>query len=234
MTRSYVLLSVLLILAWPLQASQKAKFLPHSKQTCTSRTVNGREVKIQYRAFHWMDQGKDVYTSAVAYYAPGSGEFLWWGDGFTTKEAYLRNMNTADPYCAGRRRDTVLLEGGELVDFLAGNGEIHIFHSNLKFPSIDKGWEYVAEHPDETSSWFGGKWMEVISLYQQLGGDFFRPERLRFDARPYSYDSLAAASKVDSTWQVEIKGADEPNRALVVLDDHFKLVKVTRMAAPKQ
>ena len=120
------------------------------------------------------------------------------------------------------------------MDFYASNGEIRVFHSNLKFPSIDKGWAYVSEHPDETSSWLGGKWMELISLYQQLGGDFFRPERLRFDARPYSYDSLADVTKVDSNWQVEIKGADEPNRALVLLDDHFKLLKVSRTPAQKE
>ena len=62
---------------------------------------------------------------------------------------------------------------------------------------------------------------------------FFRPESLRWDARPFFYDSLVNAKKADSKWEIVIKGADEPNRALVILDENFKLVKVTRFAAPK-
>lgn len=234
MTRSQVLLSTLLLLALPVHASQRAKFLPHTRQTCVSRSANGLEYRIEYRGLRWTDQGKDVYTSAVAYYAPGSGEFLWWGGAAsTTKGAFLRNEGTGSKtLCTAKRRDIALLEDSEWADFYAQNGEIHIFHSSLKFPSIEKGWEYVAEHPEETSSWLGGKWIEVISLYKHLGDDFFRPEKLRFAAQGYFYDSLAGATKVGSTWQVEIKGADEPNRALVVLDSNFKLVKVTRAPSP--
>lgn len=224
-----------LALTFPLHAKQKAKFLPHTRQTCTSRSANGQEYEIQYRAFRWKNQGKDVYTGAVAYYALGSGEFLWWGDGFTTKEAYMRNMgNNGVTLCTAPRPDIVLVDDSELVDFYAENGGIHVFHSNLKFSSIEKGWEYASEHPEETSSWWGGKWIQVVSLNKELGDLFFRPERLWEAAQVYLYDSLAGVTKVGSTWQVEIKGADEPNRALVVLDSDFKLVKVTKISNPKK
>jgi hypothetical protein len=234
MTRSHVLLFTLLFVPFSLHASQKTEFLPHTKQTCASRSANGRELQIQYRGFHWRNRETDVYTGAVAYYVPGSGEFLWWGAGFTTKEAYLKNIgNNDETFCTSKRHDIVLVDDGELVIFYAENGGIHIFHSNLKFPSIEKGWEYVAEHPDETSSWGGGKWLQEVSLDKELGYDFFRTERLRLSAQPYLYDSLAGVTKVGSTWQVEIKGADQPNRAFVVLDRAFNLVKVTTNPAPK-
>ena len=74
--------------------------------------------------------------------------------------------------------------------------------------------------------------MEFIYIDTELGRDFFRPERLRFDARPYTYDSLTGVSKVGSNWQLEIKGADKPNRAIVLLDSNFKLLKVTKIAVP--
>ena len=66
-----------------------------------------------------------------------------------------------------------------------------------------------------------------------LGEDFFRPESLRWDARPYFYKSLVSVKKVHSGWEVVIRGADEPKRALVVLDPDFKLVKVMRFSAAK-
>jgi hypothetical protein len=234
-TRSYLLIGILLVFALPLQASQKAKFLRHATHTCTSRSANGREFEIQYRAFRWRNQDKDVYTGAVAYYAPDTGEFLWWrGPGFTTKEAFLRNWGSSTvTMCKSKRPDIAVLEDGEWADFHGQNGGIHVFHSNLKFSSMEKGWQYVAEHPEETSSWLGGKWLQVVDLDKAVGDDFSRPERLRFSAQGYFYDSLAGVTKVGSTWQVEIKGADERNRALVVLDSDFKLIKVTRISTPK-
>ena len=220
-----------LVLTFPLHAQRQAEFLPHTKHTCTSRTANGQEYRIEYRAFHWRNQDKDVYTGAVAYYAPGTGEFLWWGGlGFTTKEAFLRNWGSSSgtTLCKSKRPDIAVLQDGEWADFYGENGGIHVFHSKLKFPSMEKGWQYVAEHPEETSSWLGGKWLQVVVLDKELGDDFFRPERLRYAAQGYFYDSLAGVTKVGSTWQVEIKGADEPNRALVVLDSDFKLLGVTK------
>jgi hypothetical protein len=42
-----------------------------------------------------------------------------------------------------------------------------------------------------------------------------------------------SVKEVGATWEVVIKGADEPNRAMIVLDKNFKLLKVTRLAAAK-
>jgi hypothetical protein len=82
----------------------------------------------------------------------------------------------------------------------------------------------VAKH------WQDGSEAEIL-LYQQLGRDFFRPKRLEFDARPYTYDSLISAKKVDSNWKLEIKGADEPNSTTVLLDSNFRLLAVTKNPA---
>jgi hypothetical protein len=222
-----VTLAVLLVL--PLHAgTKKADFLARPRQTCTSTLAAGEQYQIQRRAFRWTREGSEVYTDAVAYYALGSGEFFWWGMGYT-KAGYERDAkNSAGLDCAAPRHDFLELQDGEWADFWGNNGGIRVFHSKLRFPSIEKGWQYVAEHPDETSEWWGGKWVELISLDKELGSEFFRPERLRYDARVYFYDSLLSVKKVGSTWLLEIKGADEPNRALVELDSDFKLIKVTK------
>ena len=52
-------------------------------------------------------------------------------------------------------------------------------------------------------------------MYQQLGSDFLRPKRLEFSAQGYFYNSLGSVKKVGQNWKLEIKGADEPNRATV-------------------
>jgi hypothetical protein len=70
-------------------------------------------------------------------------------------------------------------------------------------------------------------------LYKQLGNEFFRPKRLEFDARPFVYNSLDSVKKVGQNWELEIKGADEPNRATVLLDANFKLLAVTKNTAPR-
>lgn len=233
---SSVLLVAFLLLTSPGYAKPKATFLRGTKHTCTAKLASGQPYEVQYRDYHWNRNGSDVYTGAVAYYLEGSGEFLWWGASFT-RDGYFqygRNAKTdLKPDCKAPRRDLLELRDGELADFFALNASIQVLHSNLRFSSIEKGWKYVAEHPGETSGSLGGKWFSSVSLYKELGDDFFRPERLRFDARPYVYDSLAGVKKVGSVWQVEIKGADEPNRAVVVLDSNFKLVKVTRTVVSK-
>ena len=232
-SRNLIALGFFLLLAWPVHAgTPKAALLPDPKQTCKARLPSGQLYEVQRRAYHWKQNGSDVYTDATAYYAPGSGEFLWWGMGYT-KEGYLKDVKNGPRFdCTALNRITIELQDGELALFFAEDADIHVFHSRLKFSSIKKGWRYVAEHPDETSEWFGGKWQEWVRINKDLGDDFFRPEKLRFDARAYNYNSLASVKKIGSTWQVEIKGADEPNRALAVLDSNFRLVKVTRTVAP--
>jgi hypothetical protein len=38
-----------------------------------------------------------------------------------------------------------------------------------------------------------------------------------------------SVKKAGSNWELEIKGGDEPNRATVLLDSEFKIVKVTKI-----
>jgi hypothetical protein len=210
---------------------QKASFLKEKDQTCVLRLATGQEYELQFRTFRWKKDHTEMYTSAVAYYAPGSGAFLWWGMA-STREQYLSYIAKEGKFdCAAKLTNFLLLQDGDWVAFSAISSGIRAYHSNLRFPSTGKGWEYVADHPDEMASWSSGKWVEFISVGKELGPDFFRPERLRFDARPYAYDSLTGVSKVGPNWQLEIKGADEPNRAIVLLDSNFKLLKVTKIAA---
>jgi hypothetical protein len=70
--------------------------------------------------------------------------------------------------------------------------------------------------------------VEQLSLYQQLGAEFFRPKKLEFSARGYFYNSLGSVNKVGQNWELEIKGADEPNRATVLLNSNFRLLAVTK------
>jgi hypothetical protein len=190
---------------------------------------------MERRIFRWVgnDDG-EVYTDATAFYAPASGAFLWWGLGYS-KAGYVKYAERSEKLsCTLNPNRIIRVQDGEWVDFWATNGEVTMFHSKLLFHSIAEGWRYVAAHPEETSSYGQGKWMAKISLYGELGADFFRPERLRFDARPFMYNPLADARKEGSNWILEIKGADESNRAEVVLDSNFKLVKVTKKVATPQ
>jgi len=51
---------------------------------------------------------------------------------------------------------------------------------------------------------------------------------LEFSAQGYFYNSLGDVKKVGRNWEMEIKGADDPNRATVLLDSNFKLLSVTK------
>ena len=207
-------------------AGTRAKFL-RFQSPCAAHMVDGHEYQISRTIFHWTGSKGDVYADAIGYYVPGSGEFLWWALEYN-KRGYDRDLkHDPDLQCAADRHDIVELVDGELVDFYGGNSQIRVFHSKLHFPSLRRAWQYVAEHPEDTSQMLGGKWLTMISL-AEIGDDFFRPERLRLDARPYFYDSLASVNKVGSNWVLEIKGADEPNRAQAVLDSDFNLLKVAR------
>jgi len=75
------------------------------------------------------------------------------------------------------------------------------------------------------------KLVEMISLKQQLGSEFFRPKSQEFDAAVHFHDPLLSAKKVGANWEVQLKGAEEPDRATVLLDSNFKLLSVTRNPA---
>ena len=212
--------------------ASNADFMPTADRTCKLHLANGRPYVLQYRTFRWKKNEATVYTSVSGYYALGSGEFLWWGMDYS-EDAYFRygkKLSTpSKPGCTDIAPEALLLRDGEWAYYLAVNSSLRVFHSNLRFLSIEKAWQYVAEHPEETSSWNGGKWVELIDLAKVLGPDFFhRPERLRYDARPYTFMPLLSVNKVDSTWELKIQGTDE--RAIVVLDSHFKPLKVLKTA----
>ena len=134
------------------------------------------------------------------------------------------------PVCKLFPGEFVELRDGEWADFWGISGSIEIYHGKLRFGSIEKAWKYVQLHPDETpgGGHVSGPGYDMVTVYPQLGGDFFRPERLRYDARPFSYASITSVKKDGTQWHVEVKGADPPNRAVVVLDGDFKLLKVTK------
>jgi hypothetical protein len=213
---------------------QKATFLKEKEQSCESHLATGEKYEFQFRTFRWMRNNTEMYTSAVAYYAPSSGEFLWVPvGGVMTKDEYFRFGNEGKFACAVAAKffHFLLHQDGRWVAFAAIGSGIRVYHSDLRFQSFNSGWGYVAEHPEEMSSFSDGRWVEIVSINKELGNDFFRPESLRFDARPFTYDPLAAVTKVGSHWQLEVEGADKPNKALVYLDGNFKLIKVVRLPA---
>jgi hypothetical protein len=182
---------------------------------------------MEFRTFRWKKDETELYTTVTAYYAPGSGEFLWWGSDYTPDQYLRYGKNLSKPSCKDTSSKTLQLQDGEWVNFWTVNSGLWIFHSNLRFQSIERGWRYVAEHPNESSSSLHGKWVVSIKLDKLLGSDFFhRPERLRYDAGPYAFDPLIGVNKVDSTWELQIQGTDD--RALVVLDKNFRVVKVAK------
>jgi hypothetical protein len=200
---------------------------------CKHTLTDGTPYEVWDRILVTDGKGQTLYVKLSAYYRPGSGEFLWRSLAYSEK-AYtsdLKNSFKQRVYsCEEPYRHIVLLQEGEWADFAAYNGSIRVFHCNLRFASLEKAWAYVREH------WQDGvddpapstRWGEEILLYEQLGDDFFRPKRLQFDARPFSYDSLVSVKKLGTYWELEIKGADNPNRATVLLDGNFKLLKATK------
>jgi hypothetical protein len=214
--------------------ASQADFVPGTKHTCYLHLATGKPYVLQTRTFHWKKNEIETYTTAVAFYAPGSGEFLWFGSDYTPDQYFRYGKTYSTPGCTDAQANPLLLQDGEWANFWAINCSLWVFHSNLKFPSIGKGWWYVAEHPNESSSTpFGGKWVESIYLDKLLGSDFFhRPERLRYDARPYVFQPLIGVKKVGSNWELQIQGTDE--KALVVLDKNFRVVKIAKPSGKRR
>jgi hypothetical protein len=233
-----ITIAALLVLASPLHAqTPNATLVQGTDQACRAKLADGTSYDFHRRILRGQWKGQEVFADVRAYYRPGTGEFLFFSDLYS-KAGFERDLKDrpALPCGSGPDFHVTLLDSGEWADFWASNASprITVFHSTLRFPSIAEAWRYASTHLDECQvGTASSKCQEEIPLYKELGGDFFRPERLRFDARPYMYNPLVSAKKVGATWQVEIKGADEPNRALVTLDEHFKLLTVTRFSAPK-
>jgi len=227
----------LLAIAVPLRSeTPKATLVAGTDHTCPAQLPNGTNYEVHYRTLKARWNGREVYVVVNAYYKPGSGEFLYYSS-IWSEEKYLHDSKEQAAWtCKPTGRHVVLLENAEWADFWALTiaPRIEVYHSTLRFSSIGEAWRYVSTHFDDCQLPSSrAKCYDEIPLYKDLGSEFFRPERLRFSAGPYFYDPLVSAKKVGNSWQLEVKGADEPNRALVFLDEKFKLVKITRFPAPK-
>ncbi len=231
--RRWKLLAAAVLVVLPVSGqTSKPKYLSSADLMCKAVLADGTSYEAWYRVLVTEGRGQPPYVGVRAYYRPGTGEFLWNSSGYSKEwfEKELKeNSQKTLASCEDLNHHILLLQGGAWVNFWAFNSMIKVFHSNLRFETREKAWSHVAEHWQDAS--FGGgpsKWVEDIPLDQQLGAAFFRPKRLEVDARPFMFDPLVSAKKAGSHWELEIKGADEPNRATVWLDSNFKLIQVTK------
>jgi hypothetical protein len=231
-------LAALILMAVPLSAqTSEPRYLSDWDHMCKATLADGAKYEVWDRLLVTQWQGKPSYFPVRGLYRPGSGEFLLRASvGFVDKEHAVAMMEKPQKGGAcpeNQEYYVLLLQDGEWIDFWSRNGDVEVFHSNLKFHTRNEAWSYVGGHWQDADS-FGGvstKFIEVINLGQQLGADFSRPKRLEFSARGYLYNSLGSVKKVGQNWELEIKGADEPNRATVLLDSNFKLLAVTKNPA---
>ena len=214
----------------------KPKYQPHSDSECNATLADGTTYEVWDRVLVTEWEGKRSYVPVRALYKPGTGEFLWhWSLGFSDMENASEMMDKpqkGEACLENPQLHILLLLGGEWIDFWAWNGSVKVFHSSLKFSTRKKAWAYVVEYWRDGQFGVGEgastKFFEVISLNQQLGAEFFKPKRLEFSAQGYFYSSLGSVKKVGQNWELEIKGADEPNRATVLLHSNFKLLAVAK------
>lgn len=55
----------------------------------------------------------DTYANAVAHYAPGSREFLWFGNDYTPDQYVRYGKTYSTPGCTDAHVNTLLLQDGE-------------------------------------------------------------------------------------------------------------------------
>jgi hypothetical protein len=225
---------MLLAMAMPVSAQMpKGQYLSGMDHVCKAALADGTPYEVWDRVYLTTWEEKPLYVKVRAYYHPGAGEFLWLSTGLSERgysEDHKYKSNTVAS-CEESRFPILILQDGEWAAFWGSNGRIDVFHCELKFPTLQEAWSHVAAHwqdgADDARP--SAKWVVEIPLYTQLGHDFFRPKQLEFDARPYFYDPLVSAKKVGGQWKLEIRGADEPNRATVLLDSKFKLLRSQRV-----
>jgi hypothetical protein len=239
MQNRWNLLALLILTAMPASGqTSKPNYLPKADHVCKARLAEGTDYERWDRVLVSESKGQRVYVEVRAYYKPGSGEFFWRSSALSENSYAVElrnNANQAVASCEESYHNLLFLQDGEWADFWAFNSRIEVFHCNLRFGTLKEAWSHVAEHWQD-GNFAGGpsaKWVAEILLYKQLGNEFFRPKRLEFDARPFVYNSLDSVKKVGQNWELEIKGADEPNRATVLLDANFKLLAVTKNTAPR-
>jgi hypothetical protein len=231
------LLSALVLMAVPLSAQTlEPRYLSDWDHMCKATLADGMKYEVWDRLLVAEWQGKPSYLAVRGLYRPGSGEFLLRASGgFTDKEhavAMMEKPRKGGACPEDPQYHVLLLQDGQWIDFWSRNGGVEVFHSNLKFRARKDAWSYVAEHWQDADPFGVGfastKFVERANLDRQLGADFFRPKRLEFSGQGYLYNSLGSVRKVGQNWELEIKGADEPNCAAVLLDSDFKLLAVTK------
>lgn len=230
---------ILLFAGLPLRGqTSPPAYLPDVDRMCKDTLPNGMTYEVWDRVFVSEREGKPLYVKVHAYYMPETGEFLWKSTGLS-EHGYTgepkEKPKKAGRACQETYRHSVVLEDGAWADFWAERGRIVVYHCSLKFYTREKAWSYVLEHWQEGAD--DGrptaKWVVEILVFNQLGYDFFRPKSLPYDARPYTYNSLVSAKKKGSNWELQLKGADEPNRATVLLDRKFNVISVTKNSPPE-
>jgi len=233
--RSGFLAALLVTAALPLSAqTHQPRYLREADHVCKNPLPDGTAYERWDRVFLTAWQDKPLYVKLRAYYRPGYGEVFLVSTGLS-EHGYMGELKEEkkEPRtsCEVTPGHILIFEDGEWVDFWAERGKIVVFHCHLKFDTREKAWDYIAQHWRDADDDLDAKrkWTSEIFVYDQLGREFFRPKRLEFDARPYSYNSLGSVKKAGSNWELEIKGADEPNRATVLLDSEFKIFKVTKI-----
>ena len=228
------LIAVLPAMALPLMGqSSKTEVLPGSDRVCNAALQDGTRYEVWERVLLKEWDGQPLHVKVRAYWRPGPGELLWRSTGYS-KTGYAssvkENPKVAGAACGESYRHFLMLRDGEWADFWAERGRIVVRHSNLKFASREAAWAFIEEHWRDGNDDPGSstKWAREVLVYDALGREFFRPKSLEFDARPDTYESLVSVKKAGSDWVLEMNGADEPNRATVVLDKEFKLVKAAK------
>jgi hypothetical protein len=206
-------------------------YLPGADISCqatlpdgTHYTAYGRILKTSYR-------GQTAYVDVRGYYKPGTGEFLWFGPAYAEK-AYQTTVKdrprVADDLCAPRYPNLLLFKDREWVLFLPSEDKLQVVHCNLRFPTVQLAWQYVARYWDEASYSFQ-HWSTWVPLSKDLGEDFFRPGNMKNSSEPYNYNFIVGAKKTTDAWEVEIKSAEGSRRALVTLNVNFQFLKVTKL-----
>jgi hypothetical protein len=161
------------------RATFKPTYLSGSDHMCKATLTDGTEYEVWDRLLvteRW--NGKPSYLPVRGLYRPGSGEFLWRASaGFSDKGHAIKMMEK--PQKGGvcptdeQEHHILLLQNGEWIDFEALNGNITVFHSNLKFQTREEVWSYVAEHWQDADFFLASgtsiKFVKVITSTNNLG-----------------------------------------------------------------
>ena len=187
-----------LLLALPLRSEPRKVVVRGTDHTCPAQLSDGTTYEIHYRTLRTRWHDRDVHVVVKAYYKPGSGEFLYYSS-IWSEEDYSRTVKQHEAWsCKPNDGSVVLLAGGQWADFMAltSGPRLEVFHSRLRFSSIEEAWRHVSTHFDECQT-LAAKCYDEIPLYKDLDFDFFRPESFRQNAAPYDYNRKTLGHKPD-------------------------------------